>query len=243
MADQLSDKTLTFSLPKMIQLGSVHSEEFHQAVPWPHIVIDSFLPLPTAKEILRNFPGPDANVWGDRSFGDKQVKKLGIGNARNLHNLPPYMQNTIGAFQAYPFLKFLEKLTNIPKLLPDPYLIGGGLHQILSGGHLKVHTDFNHLPQLDLYRRINVLYYLNENWKSEYNGDLELWDAEKQNCVKSIAPLFNRLVVFITNKTSLHGHPAPLNTPPHITRKSLAFYYYTALPEDDVKYDTRVDWY
>lgn len=68
------------------------------------------------------------------------------------------------SFSSYPFLRFLEELTGINKLLPDPYFFGGGIHQILHGGKLAVHTDFNHLEELDLYCRINALLLLNKNW-------------------------------------------------------------------------------
>lgn len=46
--------------------------------------------------------------------------------------------------------------------------------------------------------------------------------------VDSIAPLFNRCVIFNTDADSYHGHPDPLNTPIEISRKSIALYYYTA---------------
>ncbi|MEP4053047.1 MAG: 2OG-Fe(II) oxygenase [Litorimonas sp.] len=236
---------MTFSLSEMSDLGSDLCSEFQAAEPWPHVVIDNFLPEHLAQNTLASFPDPDHDVWFDwtKKGGDNQFKKQGIGNASRLEKASPYIQHVLAAFQSYPFLKFLENLTQIPKLLPDPYMFGGGLHQILRGGHLKVHADFNELTRLDLYRRINVLYYLNENWKAEYNGELELWDAQSKSCVKSVAPFFNRLVVFVTDKQSLHGHPKTLNTPEGMTRKSLAFYYYTALPAEGTKYDVKTDWY
>jgi hypothetical protein len=39
--------------------------------------------------------------------------------------------------------------------------------------------------------------------------------------------VINRAVVFNTDTTNYHGHPDPLNTPPDITRRSIALYYYT----------------
>jgi hypothetical protein len=33
-----------------------------------------------------------------------------------------------------------------------------------------------------------------------------------------------------------------LNTPPEITRKSIAIYYYTAKPASDEAYDDQIDW-
>ena len=114
---------------------------------------------------------------------------------------------TVGV-QLQPFLAFLEQLTGIDALLPDPYFQGGGMHQIVSGGILDIHTDFNAYGRLKLYRRLNVLLYLTEAWTPGDGGELELWDGPppQGNCVKQIPPMFNRLVVFKTDKQSFHGH-------------------------------------
>ena len=60
-----------------------------------------------------------------------------------------------------------------------------------------------------------------------------------QNKLKEVAPLFNRCVIFNADADSFHGHPEPLNTPPDITRKSIALYYYTALPIENDSGESR----
>ena len=55
---------------------------------------------------------------------------------------------------------------------------------------------------------------------------------------KTVAPLFNRTVIFSTVKEALHGHPTPLNTPPGVARRSLALYYYTNTWEPAVQAHT-----
>ena len=118
-------------------------------------------------------------------------------------------------------------MTGIGGLLPDPSYFGGGLHKIQAGGFLEIHSDFNHLKRYNLERRLNLLLYLNKDWSPDYHGDLELWDRPSMIKATSVAPLFNRCVVFSTTKESLHGHPTPLATPPGVDRMSLALYYYT----------------
>jgi len=233
-----------FKIDDLERLAEIHRSEYMEAQPFPHVVIDAFLPVLYAEKALEVFPDKQSSIWLDwkKRDVDHHPKKQGIGHASRLDNVSPYLQNILSAFNSYPFLNFLEKLTGIDKLLPDPYFHGGGVHQILSGGKLAIHTDFNDLKALDLYRRINVLFYLNKDWKPEYFGDLELWDEELKGCVRSVAPIFNRVVVFDTNKKSFHGHPAPLNTPEHTTRKSLALYYYTAKPIPGRLYDGVTDW-
>lgn len=233
-----------FDTSKLELLTKTAHEKYLNAAPFPHAIFDDFLTTKDANSILQDFPLPDSPIWLDWRQRDTvhQPKKQGIGHASRLEGVSPYILNVLAAFNSYPFLNFLEKLTGIEKLLPDPYFHGGGLHQILSGGKLAVHTDFNQLDAINLYRRINVLFYLNKDWNDDYNGALELWNTDMTQCEAAIMPIFNRLVVFNTNKKSFHGHPKPLNTPEHITRKSIALYYYTALPNKEESYDVITDW-
>jgi Rps23 Pro-64 3,4-dihydroxylase Tpa1-like proline 4-hydroxylase len=136
------------------------------------------------------------------------------------------------------FLKFLESLTGIEGLIGDPYYEGGGIHETKKGGFLKVHTDFNYHKKLKLDRRINLLLYLNSDWKEEYGGHLELWDTDMSSCRRKLLPVINRMVIFSTTDFSYHGHPEPLSCPDNRSRRSLAFYYYTnGRPGSEVQFD------
>jgi hypothetical protein len=134
-------------------------------------------------------------------------------------------------FNSQPMLEFLEGLSAIPGLIPDPYFVGGGFHETSRGGKLGVHADFRINEQLHLHRRMNVIVYLNPQWDDAYGGHLELWDRKMTHRVKSVAPIFNRCVIFNTDADSYHGHPDPLTTPDGLTRRSMALYYYTASRE------------
>lgn len=81
---------------------------------------------------------------------------------------------------------------------------------------------------MDLERRINVLIYLNKDWKSEYGGQLELWDRGMNAAEEVVDPVFNRCVIFNTDSDSYHGNPSPVAHPAGVSRKSIALYYYTA---------------
>lgn len=242
--DCKSEPFFVFDDDALQGLARQYQTEFAQAQPFPHLVVDDFLPTTVADRLLADFPGPESEMWLDwrKRNPRRQPKKLGVGHAKRLANCPPYIQHILGCFNSFPFLNFLQTLTGIDKLLPDPYFHGGGLHQILGGGRLDLHADFNALESLDLYRHLNVLFFLNKNWKPEYQGNLELWRSDLSQCEQSIAPIFNRLVVFRTNTRSFHGHPKPLVVPDQVTRKSLALYYYTAKPLPDEVYDNSVHW-
>ncbi len=126
------------------------------------------------------------------------------------------------------FLNWLEDLTGEEGLIPDPYLNGGGIHSITRGGYLKIHADFNWHEKLKLYRRLNLLLYLNSDWISDWGGDLELWDSKASCCARKIPPLQNHMVIFTTDDKSFHGHPHPLKSPEVVWRNSLALYYYSS---------------
>jgi hypothetical protein len=121
----------------------------------------------------------------------------------------------------------LEKITGVQNLIADGKILGGGLHQIQPGGRLNIHVDYSHHPETQLNRRLNLLIYLNRNWREEYGGHFELWDREIKNCVRRVLPSYNRCVIFATSSFSYHGHPEPLTCPPDRSRKSLALYYYS----------------
>lgn len=218
-----------FSDAQLQDIAARYQPGYAVAAPFPHCVIDDFLPGWAAEQLLARFPGPEAPFWFDWAKGDttNQPKKQGLGHISRLEGADPYIFSVLFAFNSYPFIHFLETLTGIDGLIPDPHYHGGGLHQILPGGKLKVHADFNYLEKLKLYRRINVLLYLNKNWKPEYGGDIELWNRDMSACKQKIAPVFNRCVIFNTDSHSYHGHPEPLNCPQGMTRKSIALYYYT----------------
>ena len=193
------------------------------------MVIDDFLPRIAADALLARFPPPHAPFWFDWKSGDtvNQPRKQGLGHIARLEGADPFLFSVLFAFNSYPFIHFLETLTGIDGLIPDPHYHGGGLHQILPGGKLEIHADFNYLAKLGLYRRINVLFYMNRNWKPEYGGHLELWNRDMTRRARSLSPDFNRLVAFNTDSHSYHGHPEPVACPEGMTRKSLAFYYYS----------------
>lgn len=198
--------------------------------PFPHIVLDGLFEDAALERVLAEFPKPEEMRW--MRFDSPTEKKLGYYHEHS--TIAPSVRSFLDAMNGFEMLLFLEALTGIEGLIPDPYFGGGGLHQIEAGGFLKIHSDFNVHPKLKLDRRVNMLVYLNKEWREEWGGDLELWNASVTERKQKIAPRFNRTVVFSTTDTSFHGHPHPLASPPGITRKSVSLYYYTAgRPEEE----------
>lgn len=202
------------------------SEQYRNAAPFPHLVLENYFSedrlRAVAAEIAAAKIDPEAPGYG----------WLGKRRASNLDEFPPRAKALVEELNGPEFIAWLEKVTGISDLQPDPYLEGGGIHQIPPGGFLKLHTDFNWHKRLQLHRRVNVLLYLNEGWKDEWNGHLELWHetdigSPHGRPAARYAPTFGKMVIFSTTDTSYHGHPDPLACPADVTRNSIAMYYYT----------------
>lgn len=196
------------------------------AQPFPHSVIDGLLPEPVAQQLSDAFPAPDFPGF-QRRDNAYQFNKQGRVQESYFQGVSPLIRHLLNEFNGQTFLDFLGELTGIRGLIADPHFFGGALHQILPGGKLGIHADFNRDERRKLDRRLNVLLYLNPDWQDDWGGHLELWPQDMSHCAARIAPVLNRCVVFNTTDTSYHGHPDPLNCPPGRSRNSIALYYYT----------------
>jgi Rps23 Pro-64 3,4-dihydroxylase Tpa1-like proline 4-hydroxylase len=216
-------------LAKLERLAREKAPEYKAGKPFPHIYFDDFLPVDAADAALRDFPQPKELKWNE--FSNQNERKLAFDVAEKL---PDSIRDVLYFLNSRPMLQFLEVLTGIQGVIPDPYFVGGGLHQIKPGGHLEVHADFNLHQKLKLDRRLNVLVYMNKDWDESYGGHFELWNRDMTAAEKKILPLFNRCAIFSTTDFSYHGHPTPLSCPPDRSRKSMATYYYSnGRPEEE----------
>jgi hypothetical protein len=214
------------------------ARRFREGKPFPFLVLDDFLPVPLAERLERDYPGPASEFWQRLPAADQRNKLTCNQEAR----FPDSIRRVIQELNGGTFLKVLEEVTGIGDLVADTKLVGGGMHQILRGGHLRVHIDYSHHPGNRLNRRLNLLLFLNKDWKEEYGGHFELWDRGVTKSEQKVLPVFNRCVIFATSPTSYHGHPEPLTCPQDRSRKSIALYYYSnGRPEEpgsDVEHNT-----
>lgn len=217
---------------RLLSESDAMAERFREADPFPHIVIDDFLSTEFVARLNACFPDLSAKkksglVHIPVILADGTEAQQGKEWLSRERLVPHLYRRLYWELNNNPFVGLLEKITGIPGLLADPHLAGGGVHNTKQGGYLKVHADFNKHPQYGLDRRLNLLIYLNEDWRPEYGGDLELWTENMDSCVQKIAPIAGRCVVFKTTSTSFHGHPHPLTCPSDRSRRSVAVYYYS----------------
>ena len=204
---------------------------YQTAKPFPYIVIDNFLPefiLRRCKEevMKHDIWHHDTIPWTQEFQQNKFYYPSDRTDMSEFPSKLPITTLIMDYLNSDEFLQFLCNLTGHSQLYRDPKLMGGGIHRIKRGGKLAVHVDYNEHPETKRQRKLNVLIYLNENWKSEWGGNLELWTKDLKTKEVEVEPIFNRVVIFDIDKAP-HGHPIPLNSPEDVDRYSLALYYFT----------------
>ena len=217
-------KQMAEACASKIALARTGTEYFDE--PYKHIVIDEFLDTELADCCLQSFPTLEDACWEHVNDADIEVKLRTTWKSE--FDIPETIVDAVRILNSAPVLKAMGDRLNIPKLVPDPYFTGGGLNVTLPGGLLDVHVDGNYHDATGLNRRINALVYLNPEWHPEWGGEFGIYVPPGQDCVKRVAPLFNRLVIFDSHDFSFHGLPEPLAFPPGAARKSIILYYYTA---------------
>ena len=199
--------------------------EFASAQPFRHIVVDDFFEPAFCERLIAEFPAFEArnavNELGE--VGRKAVVATITGISESYAQVDRLIRSR-------EFLRWLGEVVSIDGLIYDPDYIGGGTHENLSGQDLDWHVDFNYHPRRPLYRRLNMIVFLNPEWREEWGGSLELCrDPWIEPAGAKILPLANRCVVFETTESSWHGF-SRIRLPEgsaDLPRRSLAVYFYT----------------
>lgn len=198
---------------------------FDAAEPFRFIAIDGFLDPDFAKEVVAAYPSfEEARGLGHEFRFVNEKGKVQITDAARFREP---VRRLSDALASPAFLDDLSAITGIPKLLADERLAGGGIHVTGPSGRLDVHVDFNLLTDRGLHRRLNILIFLNPEWREAWGGEIELWDRDVRHRHHAFLPVFNRCVLFETSDISFHGVTA-VRCPEGLCRRSFAAYYYTA---------------
>jgi Rps23 Pro-64 3,4-dihydroxylase Tpa1-like proline 4-hydroxylase len=213
------------------RIAGAHGEAAFFEEPYKHLVIDNALGLELADRCLQSFPALEDPIWERAHDEDIEIKYRTMWNSE--FDIPEHIVDAVRIMNCSLFLNAMTVRFDIPKIVPDPYFTGGGLNVSTRGGLLDVHVDGNYHDATGLNRRLNAILYLNPEWKPDWGGEFGVYDNEGRECVKRIAPLHDRLVIFDSHDFSFHGLPEPINFPADVPRRSIILYYYTKEPRPE----------
>jgi hypothetical protein len=195
---------------------------YQSAAPYGNLVIEGFF----KREVFQALQGE--LVAGTRNFSQvftdefQKNKTISTGDS-----VPPLISLIAAKFAAPEMLRYLEKVTGLKRLVPDPYYNTdyGYYHIVGAGGVLGSHVDHARHSSLGMPHVLNIVVYLTENWNPDDGGALCLYDATGREVVKRVQCMGNRAVLFACTPVAYHG-VEPVTERSGRRRHSLYFAYY-----------------
>ena len=189
-------------------------------------VIDHLLPEEEVLAIFKAFPEKGTMMLKKSLRENKYV-------AAQMNKYSAVLEEIIFAFQDPRVLKRVEDITGIYEMVPDDHLYAGGISLMAKDNFLNPHLDNSHDKNRQMYRVLNLLYYVTPDWRQEYGGNLELWDNGPKEPQRVIAATFNRLAIMATHEKSWHSVSQVVVD--H-SRCCVSNYYFSAKPLEDHEY-------
>lgn len=199
--------------------------------PYDHVIIDDFLDIDDYKSCYQNLLNvqtrKENQLYDNARNGSKRQYNSAEGNVD--------FQKVLDAFSNQELADIIANKFNYDEpLYPDPTFEGGGLTFSPPGTFLRYHADFNYSSNAERYRVINAILYLNYDYQTANGGHLHLIDPKSNTVEGVVEPVFNRCVMFKTNKNTPHGVNRNNDD---FTRVSFNCYFYSDKPllQDEVE--------
>lgn len=190
---------------------------FLLAKPFPHLILDTFCQPHRVTELYHTIPDIETKSR-DYVFAANKFEKSKFAE------LSAPLKELYDDLTSERFGKLLSFICN-ENVFVDQKFHGGGIHQGKKNSFLDMHVDFNYHPlNPTWYRNLNLLLYLNKDWKPEYGGHLKLEDLRTGERIQIDVP-FNRMVIQQTRNYTLHGYDIT-HFPEGNYRTSVASYAY-----------------
>ncbi len=176
-----------------------------ETYPFPHTVIDNFLPNKLFKKLNDGFKKKgklkdkkkkfethvelNKTVYGDKDLDNLHqlpIKILGGDLTKNL------IQKQIGKIKIISLCEWKDYGGYYP------------FHVMGNGGVLGSHVDHSHSKYGDLHVA-NSIFYSSPTWKKSWGGETILFDSSGLKIKKKIYPKPNRLIIFIHSALAFHG--------------------------------------
>lgn len=163
-----------------------------------YFFVDDVLPQELALQIQEVFPKPEEMVLKKSLRENKYV-------AAQMDKYNPLLEEIIYAFQDEGVVAIVSEICGLTNILPDENLYAGGISAMGYRQFLNPHLDNSHDKDRQLWRVLNLLYYVTPGWEASYGGNLELWPNGMDKEQVTIHSRFNRLAVMATHHASLHS--------------------------------------
>lgn len=195
---------------------------FNAGQPTRNLVIDNFLPKDLALDLNNECGSLPSDLWTTFTRNSSHMKEC-----RKLDYMP-VGRRFVEEMTSSSTITWLERVTGITGLIPDPHIVGAGYSKSYSGDTLQVHNDFNWNNELRVHRALSVILYLTPEWNSIWGGGLDFYDTNRKNVVKTVDCLFNRLLMWEYSPRNFHGYTTPLSCPMDVTRNTMRLFYYVS---------------
>lgn len=199
-----------------------YSVDYSHGNPVPWLTFDDFLPEHLLKDVQEEIDAIPNHLWGKFTRNNSFMFEC------NNLKWSPRTRRLVHELNSSEFLKWLEAITGLEKLIPDPHLIGAGFMRCGPGHSLQLHTDFNWNEELHLNRVLSMIIYVSREWQPQWEGSLEFWNFDKTKCLHKVNPTPNRMLLWNHNDKFIHGHPNPILCPEGVYRDGLRLFYFAS---------------
>lgn len=192
-------------------------DSFARAEPFPHVVIDELFDPTFLAEAARDFPEPSEMT--------EKPGRTGVLEMSDRSRIPPRLVDVSDELLSARFTAWLAQVSGIDGLTTDPGGNWGVLRQSGDGVEGKVHVPPERHPDKPWHRRLTLILHLSEGLSEANGGCFQLWDRDKTTVRRTVAPLFNRAVVFLNSPTAYHNASRTRLAPGQMRRIMQALYF------------------
>lgn len=171
--------------------------------PFPHYVIDDFLPAEIFAELVNS--GLSEHALLKRRFETSLEAGKSVHGNEEMNAAANMPIKLLGGPFGSALISELFGIDGVSSMFDRPNF--GGyypFHQMNTGGLLGSHVD--HSYSIDGQVHVaNCIFYANSNWADEWGGETVLFDDIGANELARVSPKPNRLLVFMHSSKSFHG--------------------------------------
>ena len=179
--------------------------------PYKIWILDDFLKQDVLNKIKDEWPNLNSSLWhtGHRYIdGKENILEQGMRSISKLEDHPQFTAEVLKYIHTNEFTNIISDIVEGEDLIPDDSMRWTGMRMMVPGSFQAIHSDARKHPETGFRKELTCLVYLNEEYDSEHDtGCFEVWNDDMTECVHSLHPLNNRLVIFLNTDKSYHGVP------------------------------------